>query len=217
MTNPPTRWELAGEDTVGYGRHFAELIAEGSDIDGEARLADALVPRGARILDVGSGMGRIAAALRARGHRVTATEPDAALREQSGSTYPDLEVLPHEALALERDEVGEFDLIVVVGNVMIFLGEGTERAVLARLRSLLSSGGRMLVGFHLVGVQNGSRAYPAEEFVADVAASGLRVDQRFGTYQLHAPDDEYAVWVLSGDDAAGEVEHPHAMGPGQPR
>ena len=57
---PPTRWQLAGESAQGYGEHFARLVADGDDIDGEARLADALAPRGARILDVGSGMGRVA-------------------------------------------------------------------------------------------------------------------------------------------------------------
>ncbi len=61
---PPTRWALAGSPAQGYGEHFARLVADGEDIDGEARLADALAPRGARILDVGSGMGRVADALR---------------------------------------------------------------------------------------------------------------------------------------------------------
>jgi SAM-dependent methyltransferase len=197
VTLPPTRWELAGDGNRGYGETFAQRVAEGADVDGEARLADALVPRGARVLDVGSGMGRVAASLSARGHTVVATEPDPALRAQSQATYPDLEVLPHEALALDPAEVGAFDLVVAVGNVMIFLGEGTERAVLARMAELLAPGGRVLLGFHLTGVKSGSRTYPADEFAADVAAVGLRVVHRFGSYELHEPDDEYAVWVLA--------------------
>jgi SAM-dependent methyltransferase len=195
---PPTRWELAGEDNRGYGKHFADLVARGEDIDGEARFADVLVPRGARILDVGSGMGRVAAALRARGHHVVATEPDPALRAQSRATYPDLEVLPHQALALDPAEHGTFDLVVLVGNVMVFLGEGTEVAVLERVRDLLGATGRAAIGFHLAADKAGSRStYPAEEFVADATAAGLRIEHRFGSYELHAPNDEYAVWVLS--------------------
>ena len=196
MTLPPTRWELAGERNRGYGETFAQRVAAGEDVDGEARLADALVPRGARILDIGSGMGRVSDALRARGHRVVATEPDPALRAQSATTYPQLEVMPHEALALDPTELGAFDLVVVVGNVMIYLGEGTERAVLQRVRDLLAPDGRVLVGFHLTAVKSGSRTYPADEFVADATASGLRVVHRFGSYELHEPHDEYAVWVL---------------------
>lgn len=197
MTTAKTRWELAGEDNRGYGRHFAELVEQGADVAGEARLADALVPRGARVIDIGSGMGRIAAALVDRGHEVVATEPDAALRAQSRATYADLEVLPHDALALDPAEVGTFDLAVLVGNVMVFLAEGTERAVLARVRDLLAPSGRALVGFHLQAVKAGSRTYPAEEFAADVESAGLRVVHRFGSYELHEPVDDYAVWVLA--------------------
>jgi hypothetical protein len=105
-------------------------------------------------------------------------------------------VLPHEALALDPAELGAFDLVVVVGNVMVFLGEGTERSVLERVRDLLAPDGRVLLGFHLTAVKSGSRTYPADEFVADVTASGLRVVHRFGSYELHEPVDDYAVWVL---------------------
>lgn len=197
MSLPPTRWELAGADNRGYGLHFADSVEQGVDVDGEARLADALVGRGSRILDLGSGMGRVAAALQERGHRVVATEPDAALRAQSRATYPGLEVLPHEALALDPADLGTFDLVVAVGNVMIYLGHDTEREVLTRIRDLLPPDGRALVGFHLYAAKAGSRTYPAEEFVADATAAGLGVDHRFGSYELHLPADDYAVWVLS--------------------
>jgi SAM-dependent methyltransferase len=193
---PPTRWELAGADNRGYGQTFAQRVAAGADVDGEARLVDALAPRGARILDIGSGMGRVSAALRSRGHEVVATEPDAALRAQSATTYPDLEVLPHQALELDPTRLGLFDLVVVVGNVMVYLGEGTERAVLRRVRDLLAPAGRAVVGFHLTAVKAGSRTYPPDEFVADAASAGLRVVHRFGSYELHEPVDDYAVWVL---------------------
>jgi hypothetical protein len=126
---------------------------------------------------------------------VVATEPDPALREQSLATYADVPVLPHEALALPA--LDPFDLIVVVGNVLIYLGEDTERDVLAHLRGLLAPGGRILAGFHLRAVKTGSRTYPADEFVDDASAAGLGVDWRFGSYELHPPNDDYAVWVLS--------------------
>jgi hypothetical protein len=60
----------------------------------------------------------------------------------------------------------------------------------------------VLLGFHLVGAPAHARSYPAEEFVAEVEACGLRVDARFGSYELHPANEEYAVWVLSADDAA---------------
>lgn len=198
MTHPPTRWELADEGSRGYGARFARLVEEGADVDGEARLADTLVQRGARILDVGSGMGRVAAALQARGHHVTAVEPDPALVEQSRRTYPGLAVVHSDILGVEPADLGaEFDLVVLVGNVMVFLAPDTERAVLRRVRDLLAPGGRALVGFHLLDGPAAARDYSPEEFAADVAASGLRIDLRAGSYELHPPADDYAVWVLA--------------------
>ena len=106
-------------------------------------------------------------------------------------------MLPHEALALDPAELGAFDLVVLVGNVMVYLGEDTERAVLERVRDLLAPTGRVLVGFHLTAVKGGSRTYPADEFVADATAAGLRVVHRFGSYELDEPVEDYAVWVLA--------------------
>ncbi|CAB4702653.1 MAG: methyltransferase domain-containing protein [Actinobacteria bacterium] len=194
---PPTRWALSGAATAGYASTFADLVASGADVDGEARLADALLGREARVLDVGSGMGRVAAALAARGHLVSAVEPDPDLVAQSRSTYPDLEVVEADVLALDPAVCGRFDLVVCVGNVLVFLADGTERRVLTHLASLLAPGGRVLAGFHLRGGPTSARRYPPEEFVADVEASGLVVHQRFGTYELHPPTDDYAVWVLA--------------------
>jgi hypothetical protein len=70
----------------------------------------------------------------------------------------------------------------------------------------------VLVGFHLEGGPEHARRYAPEEFVADVEASGLRVDARFGSYELHPPSDDYAVWVLSAVGAEAAVtEFGHAF------
>lgn len=200
---PPTRWALGGSKTSGYGERFAELIADGADVVGEARLADTLVERGATILDAGSGMGRIGAHLLSLGHRVTAAEPDPVLVAQSRRTFPDLPVLPLEILALTRDALAAagapvaYDLVVCVGNVLTFVAEDTEVEVLRRLGSLLAPGGRILVGFHLQQGPSTARVYAPEEFAADVAAAGLVVQHRFGGYDLRPVDDLYSVAILS--------------------
>jgi SAM-dependent methyltransferase len=199
---PASRWERGGDKNLGYARRFAELVASGADVDGEARLADTLVSRRARILDAGSGMGRVAAYLHGRGHRVVATEPDPGLVQQSRRTYPDVDVLPHDVMGL-TDEVlsaaagpEEFDLVVCVGNVITFVAEGTEVAVLTRLRELLAPGGRILVGFHLQEGPATARKVTPERFATEVESAGLVVDHRFGGYDLRPVDDQYAVWIL---------------------
>ena len=202
---PPTRWEGSTDVGRGYGARFAELLASGADLDGEARLADALVPRRARILDAGSGMGRVAAALRSRGHEAVGVDLDASLIEQSRATYPGL---PVARARLEQLDAGffvahrmptEYDLVVCVGNVMVLLAQGSERTVLTRFRDLLAPGGRVLVGFSLVGAPPRSRVYPAEEFVADAGAAGLVVESRHATFDLRPFDagGDFAVFVLT--------------------
>lgn len=200
---PPTRWELG--ETGGFAAHFTELIEAGADVEGEARLADALLKRGAKVLDAGAGFGRIGAALQARGHQVVAAEKDADLVAMAAEHYPDLPVVATDILALTPDllaEAGhptEFDLIVLVGNVIVLLAPDTERRALATLAVLLAEGGRILVGFHPIHTHGNARDYPVDEFEADAAAVGLKVQHRFGSYELAPPGDDYCVAVLTAD------------------
>lgn len=200
---PPSRWALAGDGTHGYGPRFAELVARGQDVDGEARLVDAIAPRGARILDAGAGMGRVTAALRQRGHEVTGIEPDRELVAQSEQIYPGINLMPLDILETTPEVLSAhgrataYDVVVAVGNVFILLAEDTEQRALTMLRDLLAPGGRMLIGFHLSAGPAGSRSYPPEEFRRDVEAAGLVVDLHAGSYELHPANAEYAVWLLS--------------------
>ena len=57
-----------------YAQRWRNFVAEGKDIDGEARLIDAMSPRAARILDAGCGTGRVGGYLAARGHTVTCAQ-----------------------------------------------------------------------------------------------------------------------------------------------
>jgi SAM-dependent methyltransferase len=204
-----TRWELAraqerAAGQGGYGAHFARLMSEGVDIEGEARLADVLAPRGGSILDAGSGMGRVGAALVARGHHVVGVDFDPEILDQSRRTFPDLPLVDSRLDELTPSKLTDaghptaYDLIVCVGNVMILLAPDTERTVLRNLAALLAPGGRMLVGYNLSGAPSGmSRDYPLEEFVADCTAAGLVVEHRFATYDLQPfSDGDYVVHVL---------------------
>ncbi len=197
---PQTRWAAGGAHNSGYLSRFSERIDAGDDVDGEARLADVLVGRGARILDAGAGMGRVGIALQRKGHDVLAAEPDPALAAESQRRWPELSVVTKDILELDPETEGTFDLIVVVGNVLILLAEGTEVRALTTLRRLLGEGGRILVGFHLDGGPALSRhGYTWDLFTADAAAAGLEPQHHFGGYNLEPVNDEYCVAVLTVD------------------
>ena len=212
MAVPKTRWELAAEQNSGaggYGAHFSELIESGADVEGEARLADVLVGRSARILDAGAGIGRIGGALQARGHDVVALEKDRDLIALAARFFPDLPVVEADILAAPEalaaaGQPPEFDLIVLVGNVIVLAAPDTEQRMLATLGGMLAPGGRILVGFHPVRVHGNARDYSFEEFAADVEAVGLRVQHRFGTYELGPPAEDYCVAVLERQPGGSE-------------
>jgi len=205
-----TRWEQAraqerAAGQGGYGAHFARLLAEGVDVEGEARLADGLAPREAWILDAGSGMGRVGAALTHRGHHVVGVDFDPEIIDQSRDTFPELPVVTSrldELTAAVLASAGfptSYDLIVCVDNVMILLAPDTERDALGAMAALLAPEGRLMVGFALSGAPaKTSRSYPVAEFVADCAAVGLAVESRFSSYDVRPFTDasDYAVHVL---------------------
>lgn len=199
---PTTRWQQAGERRFGYADRFGELIDSGQDVDGEARLADALLPRGARVLDAGAGIGRVGEALRLRGHDVVAIEPDQDMVDIGRRRFPSLDLRSLDVLEVDA-AIGPFDLIVCVGNVMILLAPDTEVRALRAMSSALRPGGRILVGFHTTAGPAHSRAYSPAEFLADVEVAGLAVQHRFSSYELgpvgpqDGRDDDYVVAVLT--------------------
>ena len=82
MTEPSMWTRLTEENpehSAAYIQRFKDLAAAGQDLVGEARLVDAMLPRGSRVLDAGSGTGRIAAHLAAVGHDVVGVDGDPVL------------------------------------------------------------------------------------------------------------------------------------------
>lgn len=194
---PPSRWELetTGQRWTAYRDRFARLHAEGVDVDGEARFVDALLPRGATVLDGGCGTGRVAAALHARGHRVVGVDRDAGLLAEARARYPGVRYQQGDlgelsAASFAPDGPGAFDAIVLAGNVAVYLAPGSERAVLATLVRLLTPNGLLVAGFAT------DRAYTPARFHAHLRAVGLPIRQLFATWQL-ATWHENADWVVT--------------------
>ena len=83
-----------------------------------------------------------------------------------------------------------FDVIVLAGNVMVYLAPGTESRAVATLGRSAPPGGRFVVGFAT------DRDYRVDEFRADLAGAGLQIEHEFASWHLD-PWTPKADWVVT--------------------
>jgi len=178
-----------------YVERIRSMAAAGRDLAGEARLVDAIVGRGARILDAGCGPGRVAAELARLGHNVVGVDVDPVLIEAAAEDHlgPRWIVEDLAELDLSAHGVSEpFDAIVCAGNVMAFLAPSTRHEVLRRLRGHVHSEGRVLIGF------GAGRGYEVSAFLTDARQAALETDLLLSTWDLRPwrEDSDFLVAVL---------------------
>jgi 2-polyprenyl-3-methyl-5-hydroxy-6-metoxy-1,4-benzoquinol methylase len=190
------RWFTETEEghSQWYADHFRTLAAEGRDLEGEARLLDAIIAPNSLLLDAGCGQGRVAAALHRRGHRVLGVDIDPVLLEAARRDSPGPDYVQADLTTLDLDSLGSgqhFDAIVCAGNVITYVAANTEVDTLRTFRRLLRPDGVCVIGFHV-------ERYPLDQCDRDLADAGFVMEQRFATWDLrpwHA-DAEFAVTIL---------------------
>lgn len=178
-----------------YIERFRTMAAAGHDLDGEARLVDAMVRRHARILDAGCGPGRVGGRLHQLGHDVVGIDIDPALIEAAEEDHPGPQWIVGDLATVDLRDVGSepgFDVIVAAGNVMTFVEPASRRPVLANLAGMLADDGRLVVGF------GPGRGYEFDDFDDDATSAGLHFDVRFATWDLRpwTAESEFLVAVL---------------------
>jgi SAM-dependent methyltransferase len=183
------------EHSAAYIQRFKDLAAAGHDLVGEGRLVDAMLPRGSRVLDAGSGTGRIAGYLAQVGHEVVGVDGDPVLVAAAAAEHPAARFLVGDLAELDLPAAGigePFDGIVCAGNVVTFLAPSTRQEVLRRMRAHLRPDGRAAIGF------GAGRGYEFEEFLADAAAVGWAPDVLLSTWDLRpfTPDADFLVALL---------------------
>jgi 2-polyprenyl-3-methyl-5-hydroxy-6-metoxy-1,4-benzoquinol methylase len=196
----PSQWvQITREDpehSHRYAQRFRDMAAAGDDLAGEARLVDAMVGRGARILDAGCGPGRVGSILAVAGHDVVGVDVDPVLIEVACNDHPGPRWLVGDLAELDLAAHGitdPFDVIVCAGNVVTFLAPSTRIQVLQRMAAHLADDGRIVVGF------GSGRGYGFDEFFRHVDGVGLTVDAAFSSWDLRpfADDAGFVVAVLS--------------------
>nr|WP_221376462.1 class I SAM-dependent methyltransferase [Actinoplanes polyasparticus] len=173
-----------------YIDRFRSMAEAGADLAGEARFVDAMLGRGARVLDAGCGTGRLGGYLAAAGHEVVGVDLDPALIAEAQANHPDARWLVGDLSELDLPE--RFDVIVSAGNVMTFVAPSTRVEILRRFVRHLGDGGRLVVGF------GAGRGYAFDDFLADAASAGLTSDLLLATWDLRpfGPEAEFLVAVL---------------------
>jgi SAM-dependent methyltransferase len=189
------RW--GGSDVprgVDYDRRFRELAARGIDVHGEAALVDSYGPRW--VLDAGCGTGRVAIELDRRGHRVAGVDIDPSMLEAARAKAPDLDWVQGDLTDPELDFGRAFDVVVMAGNVLIFVPAGTEGRVIANAARWLVPGGRLISGYSL---RRGGLGPSEHDALA--AGAGLVLEDRWSTWDRRpfGPGGDYAVAVHRRD------------------
>ena len=181
--------------SAAYVQRFRDLAAQGFDLAGEARLVDAMLPRGSRVLDAGCGPGRTGGWLARAGHDVVGVDVDPVLVAAAKEDHPGPRWLVGDLAELDLPARGipePFDAIVSAGNVMAFLAPSTRVVVLRRLRAHVAPRGRAAIGF------GAGRGYAFDDFRADARDAGWAEDLLLSTWDLRpfTPDSDFLVAVL---------------------
>jgi SAM-dependent methyltransferase len=173
-----------------YDRRFEDLAATGMDMHGEAALVDSYGP--GSVLDAGCGTGRVAIELSRRGHPVVGVDVDEAMIETARVKAPGLAWV-HGDLADPRLDLGRtFDVVVMAGNVLIFVPSGSEQQVIANAARWLHPGGLLVTGYSLQ-----PDGFDPRRHDALAARSGLQLQGRWSTWDRlpFSARDRYAVAV----------------------
>jgi SAM-dependent methyltransferase len=171
-----------------YDDGYERRAAAGENVHGEADLVMRYLPRS--VLDGGCGTGRIARELARRGVDVVGVDIDGDMLATARRKAPELD---WRCADLASVEVGRaFDVILLAGNVMIFLAPGSEGDVVANLARHLVPGGLLIAGFQL----QPSRLGP-ERYDEIASAAGLRLTERWSTWDRRAwdPHGDYQLSV----------------------
>ena len=195
-----SRWQDTGAPRGDeYDARWRKLAAAGQSIHGEADLIENLLrdAGGSRVLDAGCGTGRVATELAARGFSVVGIDLDDAVLAAARAKAPELDWIRADLTDATTQLSGEFDVVAMAGNVMIFLDPGTEGRVLEELSSLLAPRALLVSGFSL---QPAGLSLPEYDRLAE--AAGLEPVHRWATWDRQPYDGgSYAVSVhrrLSG-------------------
>lgn len=191
-TPPANPWldrpDVSGAD---YDAPYLARALAGDDVHGEAHAVLRVHPnRPFQLIDAGCGTGRIALELARHGVEVVGVDLDPRMLEQARRKAPQLTW--HCADLATLDLGRRFDVVLLAGNVMLFVTPGTEAQVVQSLAQHLAPGGLLIAGFQL-----DRTAYTLAEYDAAATAAGLVLQDRWSTWDgdRWSANSQYAVSI----------------------
>lgn len=177
-----------------YDDRWRRMEARGEWVHGEADLVCWFEPTS--VMDAGCGTGRVAIELDRRGVDVVGVDLDERMLDEARAKAPHVRWILGDLTDVTVPGSGEekrqeFDVVVLAGNVMVFVETGAEAAVVANMARHLSPGGRIVSGFRLGFTPLTFADY--DRFAAD---AGLELEHRWTTWDREPYDGgSYAVTV----------------------
>lgn len=154
-TNQPFQTEPAGNQTIAYyDRHAEELADSYERISFEnthPALAQMLLGKPPlRVLDVGAGTGRDAAAIARLGHHIVAVDPSAKMLKLAQTLHPDPRItwLPDALPALAKVQGQAFD-IVLLSAVWMHIPPAERAQAFRRIASVIAPNGTVYISLRM--------------------------------------------------------------------
>lgn len=181
----PGKWESIDADA--YDQKWQEMEAAGQGTHGEADFVERFSPTS--ILDAGCGTGRVAIELAKRGIDVIGIDLDEPFISQARAKAPQLDFRLGDLATATLDQT--FDVVVMAGNVMIFVAPTTEAQVIVNMAKHLAPGGYLISGFQL------DRGLTVEAYNQAADGARLTLAEHWSGWNREEPtkSSDYAVLV----------------------
>lgn len=209
---PPTRWSevsQGAESAAAYRRRFADLEQAGADLHGEARFVASVVPPPARVLDAGCGFGRLTRVLTVMGYDAVGLDADRHLIDIARREDPATEYVHADLTVMDLSQENlspwgmstwagtrGFNAVILAGNVVPFLAEGTLDAAVRRIAAHLVPGGVVIAGYGLTraDLPRDAHIVPVHEYDRALRGGGFSLQQRYASW-------DRAPWTVGSDYA----------------
>jgi 2-polyprenyl-3-methyl-5-hydroxy-6-metoxy-1,4-benzoquinol methylase len=193
QNNPLARWTESDIPRGGaYDARFRALEKAGHYLHAEADLVMSYAPTS--VLDLGCGTGRVAIELAKKGISVVGVDLDeemiAVAKQKDTSAHFQID----DATTFTLDK--QFSVVVMAGNVLCFVAQGTERTVILRASAHLAPGGLLICGYSIRPDTVEIATY--DRFAND---AGLVPIARYRTWEKdpYVPGGDYVVCVDQRD------------------